>query len=479
MSIATRKIVLSAAGAGGVVGGGFLTEFGVLNSSSTFVEVHDKPKEALSVFGASWSDHVYIAGRTYPYTGGSSAYGSMWAAMVDASDGSMPDSFSDFNTQNAGQPWFMQINEMPIYRDTSTSDNAAIWAGNMATYAQGYLVNYIYSNTYVYSTGRQWKTSTDFTYCAKFENPTATNQRALFTGGTRLVGGSDYRATVDRTNTSHSITNSATVSYSSGRNDNTYALVVKASNNYVVCNNRFDQNTFSGHTAFSSSLGFAGAYQLSISSTYGNNNVLNWPGFAKSICSENTGNQYTYSAGVFTGNSTINNSQQIGYLSCISGTSSLSMQWNKGYYKYDTAISFNSVDFASDGDLLVGGTYGTDSGLIMKIDKDDGSIIYAKTIKSATSNTSVNAVVMHSDGRLIVQGRLFLNNDQYVAFISEDTLGNFGDYEFIDVSGNITTATVATMSTVSVTADTPSISTTAPNSAGAGVDLDTSVLTLS
>jgi len=477
MSIASQKIILSAAGAAGVVGGGFLTEFGVLNSSSIYVDVIDKPKEALSVFGASWSDHVYLAGRTYPYTGGSSAYESMWAGMVDSSDGSMPDSFSDFNTQNAGQPWFMRINEMPIYRDTSTYDNAAIWAGQMATYAQGYLVNYIYSNTWVYSTGRQWKTSTDFTYCAKFENPTATNQRALFTGGTRLVSG-DYRATVDRTNTSHSITNSATVTYSQGRNDNTHALVVKASNNYVVCNNRFDGNNFSGHTAFSSSLGFAGAYKLSISSTYGNNDVLVWQGYAKSICSENTGNQHTYSAGVFTGNSTINNSQQIGYLSCISGTSSLSMQWNKGYYEYGTAISFNSVDLANDGDLLVGGMYGTDSGLIMKIDKDDGSIIYAKTIKSAASNNNVNSVVMHSDGRLIVSGRLFANNDQYVAFISEDTLGDFGDYEFVDVSGNITTATVATMSTVSVTADTPSISTSAPGSASASVDLDTSVLTL-
>lgn len=478
MSIATRKIVLSAAGAGGVVGGGFLTEFGVLNSSSIYVDVIDKPKEALSVFGASWSDHVYLAGRTYPYTGGSAAYESMWAGMVDASDGSMPDSFSDFNTQNASSAWFMKIYEMPIYRDTSTSDNSAIWAGSMGGYAQGYLKNYIYSNTWTYSSGRQWKLSTDFTYCAKFINPTATNQRSLFTGGTRLVSGSDYRATVDRTNTSHSMENSATVTYSSGRNDGTYALVVKASNNYVVCNNRFDQNTFSGHTAFSSTLGFAGAYKLSISSTYGTNDVLNWPGIAKSICSENSGNEYTYSAGVFNGNSTINNSQQIGYLSCISGTSSLSMQWNKGYYKYDTAISFNSVDLANDGDLLVGGMYGTDSGLIMKIDKDDGSIIYAKTIKSATSNNNVNAVVMHSDGRLIVSGRLFSNNDQYVAFISEDTLGNFGDYEFVDVSGNITTATVATMSTLSVTADVPSISTSAPGSASASVDLDTSVLTL-
>ena len=477
MSLASRKIVLSAAGAGGVVGGGFLTEFGVLNSTTVFVNVEDKPKEALSVFGASWSDHVYLAGITYPYTGGNSAYQMMWGGMIDASDGSMSDQFSDYNTQNAGGAWFMKVYEMCLYRDTSTADNSAIWAGSMGIYAQGYLKNYIYSYTWVYSNGAQWKTSTDFTFCGKLENPTATNQRALFTGGQRLVSG-DYRATVDRTNTSHSITNSATVSYSFGRNDATYALVVKNSNNYVVTNTRFDQNTFSGHTAFSSSLGFAGAYKLSISSTYANNDVLNWTGFAKSICSENSGNEYTYSAGTFNGNTTINNGQQIGYLSRISGTSSLTMQWNKGYYQYGTQIAFYSVDFASDGDLLIGGNYGTDSGLIMKVDKDDGSIVYAKSIKSSASNTVVYSVVMHSDGRLIVSGRVTTNNDNFVAFISEDTLGDFGDYIFQDVSGSITTATVATMATVSVTADTPSISASSPGSGSSSVDLDTTTYTL-
>jgi len=92
--------------------------------------------------------------------------------------------------------------------------------------------------------------------------------------------------------------------------------------------------------------------------------------------------------------------------------------------------------------------------------------------------TYTRSVTEHSDGRLIVQGVVTNNNDQFVAFISEDTLGDFGDYNFVDISGDITTATVATLSTLSVTASTSTISTSAAGSSGVGADLDTTTYTL-
>jgi len=476
MSIASRKIVLSAAGAGGVVGGGFLTEFGVLNTSSVYIQVDCKPVEALSVFGASWADHVYVAGRIYPYPGGSGVYSAMWAGMIDSSDGSMPDSFSDYNTQSSGSATQMSVQELLIYRDTSTSDNSSVWAGWCAGYSQGYLINYIYASTWVYSTGQTWKLSTDFLYCAKHENPTATNQRAFYVGGTRLYSG-DYRATFDRINTSNAITNSTQLTYSSNRNDNAQALTVIGSNNYVVSNIRWDQNSFSGHAILSPTLGFAGAYSLSLSTTYANSDQLAWSGLSRSIC----GNSYFYSAGSFTGAS-INNAKQMGYVGRLSGTISLTLDWNKCYYTYDVTIQFWSIAEHSDGDLLISGRYEHptigDSGLIMKLDSSDGSIIYAKAMRKSGVTTYTRSVTEHSDGRLIVQGVVTNNNDQFVAFISEDTLGDFGDYNFVDISGDITTATVATLSTLSVTASTTTISTSAAGSSGVGADLDTTTYTL-
>ena len=477
MSIASRKIVLSAAGAGGVVGGGFLTEFGVLNTTSVFIQVDCKPVEALSVFGASWADHVYVAGRIYPYPGGSGVYSAMWAGMIDSSDGSMSDSFSDYNTQASSSATQMSVQELLIYRDTSTSDNSSVWAGWCANYSHGYLINYIYSNTWVYSTGLTWKLSTDFAYCAGHENPTSsTSKRAFFIGGTRLYSG-DYRASFDRINTSNQITNQATLTYSFNRNDNAQALTVISSNNYVVSNIRWDQNSFSGHAIFSSSLGFAGAYSLSLSTTYANSDQLSWTGLSRSIC----GHSYIYTAGTFTGSS-INNAKQMGYVGRLSGTTSLSLNWNKCYYDYDQVIQFWSIAEHSDGDLLVSGRYDHptlgQSGLILKLDSSDGSIIYAKAMRKSGYNTYTRSVTEHSDGRLIVQGYSLNNNDQFVAFITEDTLGDFGDYNFVDISGDITTATVATLSTLSVTSDVPSMTPTSAGSSGAGADLDTTTYTL-
>lgn len=486
MSNLANKIVLSSGGAG-ATGGGYASEFTSTTGTPIIINTIE---EAPSWMPANRQGKLYMTGKIGPYYQSNPAYYSLYFAAMDLSDGSMSDYFSVYDNMGAGGAWFLDSRAAIL--DNITNDPKITVAGVVSGYNQGFQRKYVYDNTFVHDRGSNYGISTSFAFDIAFataQEPTVarTSSSDYYIAGTDLFSG-DYQGTMMKMSYTGSRQWCEKASYIHAKNDNLVA-VRSCTQNSPVSVVTWNQNTEWGYWALNASGSNQGAIKAVMNGSYCANQRAYNVGHKTTDIDLAKGTQgHLYTSGRFVGASGFNNSKQFGFIGVANCNNGLQYVSSMGYYASDIDISINSLRLSPDKNYLwCSGNY-TDGvnptqALFMKIDSTTLALELAVgvTAQSGTADCYGVHLIELANGNICFHiDNTHLTDGNVNLVISQDTLGDFGDYTFEDLTNQISTQSnlysLQSISLGSQQGQAYTVNTTGSN--GGGVDLSKNVITL-